>query len=86
MIELIAVQVGAKLSLIGDITAEVIEKIDDEWVKVRLIDGAGGERHRGRRGTLSRDRREGSVVDGVPNPTSTEARIADLMHRRNGIA
>ncbi len=37
MIELIAVPVGAKLSLIGDITAEVIEKIDDEWVKVRLI-------------------------------------------------
>jgi hypothetical protein len=38
MIELIAVKVGAKLSLIGDIIAEVIEKIDDEWVKVRLIE------------------------------------------------
>ena len=37
MIELIAVKVGAKLGLIGDITAEVIEKIDDEWVKVRLL-------------------------------------------------
>jgi hypothetical protein len=37
MIELIAVQVGAKLSLIGDITAEVIEKVNDEWVKVRLL-------------------------------------------------
>ena len=37
MIELIAVPVGAKLSLIGGITAEIIEKIDDEWVKVRLV-------------------------------------------------
>jgi hypothetical protein len=37
MIELIGVPVGAKLSLIGDITAEIIEKIDDEWVKVRLL-------------------------------------------------
>ncbi len=37
MIELIAVPVGAKLSLIGNITAEVLEKIDDEWVKVRLL-------------------------------------------------
>ena len=37
MIELIAVKVGAKLGLIGDITAEVIEKIDDEWVKIRLL-------------------------------------------------
>jgi hypothetical protein len=44
MIELIAVPVGAKLSLIGDITAEIVEKIDDEWVKVRLLtvpDGKG---------------------------------------------
>jgi hypothetical protein len=37
MIELIDVKIGAKLSLLGDITAEVIEKIDDEWVKVRLL-------------------------------------------------
>ena len=37
MIELIAVPVGAKLNLIGDITAEILEKIDDEWVKVRLL-------------------------------------------------
>lgn len=37
MIELIAVPVGAKLSLLGGITAEIIEKIDDEWVKVRLL-------------------------------------------------
>ena len=37
MIELIAVPVGAKLSLIGGITAEILEKIDDEWVRVRLL-------------------------------------------------
>ena len=43
MIELIAVKVGAKLSLVGDITAEVIEKINDEWVKVRLIDVPAGK-------------------------------------------
>jgi hypothetical protein len=44
MIELIEVPIGAKLSLVGDITAEVLEKIDDEWVKVRLLtvpDGKG---------------------------------------------
>jgi hypothetical protein len=43
MIELIAVKVGAKLSLLGDITAEVIEKIDDEWVKVRLLEVPEGK-------------------------------------------
>ena len=37
MIELIAVKIGARLSLIGDVTAEVVEKINDEWVKVRLL-------------------------------------------------
>jgi hypothetical protein len=47
MIELIAVEVGAKLSLIGDITAEVVEKIDDEWVKVRLIDVPAGKGNAG---------------------------------------
>ena len=37
MIELISVPVGAKLSLLGGLTAEVIEKIDDEWVRVWLV-------------------------------------------------
>jgi hypothetical protein len=37
------VPVGAKLSLIGDITAEVIEKINDEWVKVRLLEVPDGK-------------------------------------------
>ena len=39
----IAVPVGAKLSLMGDIVAEVIEKIDDEWVRVRLIEVPEGK-------------------------------------------
>jgi hypothetical protein len=43
VIELIAVNVGAKLNLIGGITAEVIEKINDEWVKVRLIEVPDGK-------------------------------------------
>jgi len=47
MIELIEVNVGAKLSLIGDITCEVIEKINDEWVKVRLIDVPEGKGNAG---------------------------------------
>ena len=37
MIELIGVKPGTKLSLIGDITAEVLESVNDEWVKVRLL-------------------------------------------------
>ena len=37
MIELIGVPVGAKLRVVGGITAEVLEAIDDEWVRVRLV-------------------------------------------------
>jgi hypothetical protein len=37
MIELIGVKPGTKLSLIGDITAEVLESINEEWVKIRLL-------------------------------------------------
>ena len=37
MIELIGVKPGAKLSLLGGITAEVLECVNDEWVKVRLL-------------------------------------------------
>jgi hypothetical protein len=36
---------GAKLRLVGGITAEVLEIVNDEWAKVRLIevpDGAAG--------------------------------------------
>ncbi len=38
MIELIGVPVGAKLRLQGGILAEILECINDEWVKVRLIE------------------------------------------------
>jgi hypothetical protein len=44
MIELIGVAKGAKLRVVGGITAEVLESIDDEWVRVRLLavpDGRG---------------------------------------------
>ena len=38
MIELIGVPVGAKLKLQGGIVAEILESIDDEWVKIRLLE------------------------------------------------
>jgi hypothetical protein len=38
MIELIGVKAGARLRVIGGITAEVVEAIDDEWVRVRLVE------------------------------------------------
>lgn len=37
MIELIGIKPGTKLHVVGGITAEVIEAIDDEWVRVRLV-------------------------------------------------
>jgi hypothetical protein len=47
MIELSGVAVGNKVRLIGGVTAEVIEIVNDEWAKVRLIEvpnaEAGGE-------------------------------------------
>jgi hypothetical protein len=45
MIELSGVAPGNKLRLVGGITAEVLEIVNDEWAKVRLIevpDGAAG--------------------------------------------
>ena len=38
MIELIGIEPGARLRVVGGITAEVVEAIDDEWVRVRLLD------------------------------------------------
>jgi hypothetical protein len=38
MIELIGVEPGARLRVVGGITAEVIEAINDEWVRVRLVE------------------------------------------------
>lgn len=43
MIELSAVAVGNKLRLVGGITAEVLEIVNDEWAKVRLLEVPNGE-------------------------------------------
>jgi hypothetical protein len=43
MIELSSVTVGNKLRLVGGITAEVLELVNDEWAKVRLIEVPNGE-------------------------------------------
>lgn len=43
MIELIGVQRGAKLRLVGEITAEVVESLNDEWVRVRLVEVPEGK-------------------------------------------
>ena len=47
MIELIGVPVGAKLRLQGGIVAEILECIDDEWVKVRLVSAERGNANPG---------------------------------------
>jgi hypothetical protein len=38
MIELIGIEPGARLRVVGGITAEVIEAVNDEWVRVRLVE------------------------------------------------
>ena len=43
MIELSGVAVGNRLRLVGGITAEVLEIVNDEWAKVRLIEVPAGE-------------------------------------------
>jgi hypothetical protein len=43
MIELSTVAVGNKLRLVGGITAEVLELVNDEWAKVRLLEVPNGE-------------------------------------------
>jgi hypothetical protein len=43
MIELSSVAVGNKLRLVGGITAEVLELVNDEWAKVRLLAVPNGE-------------------------------------------
>ena len=43
MIELSDVAVGSKLRLVGGVTAEVVEVVNDEWAKVRLIEVPDGE-------------------------------------------
>jgi len=38
MIELIGVEPGTRLRIAGGITAEVLESLSDEWVRVRLTE------------------------------------------------
>ncbi len=45
MIELIGMEPGTRLRIAGGITAEVLDSLSDEWVRVRLIEvpeGRGG--------------------------------------------
>jgi hypothetical protein len=42
MIELSGVAVGDRLRLVGGITAVVLEVVNDEWAKVRLVEGPDG--------------------------------------------
>lgn len=42
MIELTAVAPGNKLRLVGGITAEVLELVNDEWARVRLTEVPDG--------------------------------------------
>jgi hypothetical protein len=43
VIELSGVAPGDKLRLVGGITAEVVEIVNDEWARVRLLEVPGGE-------------------------------------------
>jgi hypothetical protein len=43
MIELSGVAPGIKLRLVGGVTALVLEIVNDEWAKVRLIEAPGGD-------------------------------------------
>ena len=43
MIELSGVAPGNKLRLVGGVVAEVVEIVNDEWAKVRLIEVPDGE-------------------------------------------
>jgi hypothetical protein len=42
MIELIGVEPGTRLRIAGGITAEVLESLGDEWVRVRLTEVPAG--------------------------------------------
>ena len=43
MIELSGVAVGNRLRLVGGVTALVLEIVNEEWAKVRLIEVPDGE-------------------------------------------
>jgi hypothetical protein len=38
MIELSGIERGSKLRIVGGITAEVVEVVNDEWARVRLVE------------------------------------------------
>jgi hypothetical protein len=38
MIELSGIERGSRLRIVGGITAEVVEIVNDEWARVRLVD------------------------------------------------
>ena len=42
MIELIGIEPGTRLRIAGGITAEVLESLNDEWVRVRLTEVPDG--------------------------------------------
>jgi hypothetical protein len=42
MIELTGIELGSRLRIVGDITAEVVDVVNDEWVRVRLVDVPAG--------------------------------------------
>jgi hypothetical protein len=42
MIELTGVELGSRLRIVGDITAEVVDIVNDEWVRVRLVESPEG--------------------------------------------
>jgi hypothetical protein len=43
VIELSTLSVGNRLRLVGGITAEVLEIVNDEWAKVRVIEVPAGD-------------------------------------------
>ena len=43
MIELSSVAIGNRLRLVGGVIAEVLEIVNDEWAKVRVIEGANSQ-------------------------------------------
>jgi hypothetical protein len=43
MIELSGIAVGNRLRLVGGVIAEVLEIVNDEWAKVRLIEAPDGD-------------------------------------------
>ena len=43
MIELTGIELGSRLRIVGGITAEVVEIVNDEWVRVRLVEVPEGD-------------------------------------------